>query len=59
MLNFWNKARKTVTALVTGYIGWATTVVASSSPGITAAEWIGFATVGAIGLGVYSVTNKA
>jgi hypothetical protein len=49
--------RKSIIALVTGNIGWATAVVASPSHGVTAAEWILFATVNATALGVYKIRN--
>jgi hypothetical protein len=49
--------RKTLTALVTGLIGWGTAVVASSSSAVTATEWIMLATVAATSLGVYGVSN--
>lgn len=49
--------RKTVTALVTGLIGWGSAVVVSDPAPVTAAEWIGLATVAAVGLGVYGVAN--
>lgn len=49
--------RKTITALVTGLIGWGAAVVASTPTSITGAEWIAFATVLAVSLGVYSVPN--
>lgn len=51
------KYTKTIAALVTGLIGWATLVVNSSSTAITASEWIVLATAGATALGVYGVTN--
>lgn len=50
---------KTVTALVTGLIGWATLVVNSAPKEITAPEWIGLATVVAVAFGVYAVPNRA
>ncbi len=53
----WAKARKTVTALVVGNIGWATAVVASPPAAITASEWLVFATVNAAALGVYAARN--
>ena len=53
------KHRKTITAVVTGLIGWATAVVTSNSTQITAAEWIMLATVLATSLGVYAVPNAA
>lgn len=50
---------KTITALVTGVIGWCAEV--ASLPGgfthITAALWVQLATVVAIAIGVYSVAN--
>lgn len=51
------KYRKTVTAIITGLIGWAAAVVASSSKSITAAEWVMLATVIATALGVYAIPN--
>lgn len=49
--------RKTVTAVVTGLIGWGAVVIASPSGPITAPEWLMLATVVAQGLGVYAVAN--
>jgi hypothetical protein len=49
--------RKTITAVITGMIGWATLVVVSESTKITAPEWIALATVLATAIGVYSVPN--
>jgi len=53
-----NAYRKTITALVTGLIGWGAAVVASASTPVTATEWIMLATVSATALGVYGVTNE-
>lgn len=50
--------RKTITAVVTGLIGWGTQVVVSPPAAISSGEWIGLATVLAVGLGVYGVTNS-
>lgn len=50
--------RKTVTALVTGNIGWVGVVIASSSGPITSAEWLALAVVNATALGVYAVPNE-
>ena len=50
--------RKTITALVTGAIGWATLVVTSDTLGVTPEEWIAGATALAIALGVYAVPNE-
>lgn len=52
-----SRYRKTITALVTGLIGWGAAVVASSPAAITASEWIMLATVVATGLGVYGIPN--
>jgi hypothetical protein len=49
---------KAVTALVAGLIGWATEVVNSPPPDITAPEWIALATVVAVAFGVYVVPNQ-
>lgn len=48
---------KSVTALVTGGIGWATQVVNSPPTHVTAGEWVGLATVVAVAFGVYAVSN--
>ena len=50
---------KTIVAVVTGAIGWATLVVNSPAAHISASEWIVGATYLATALGVYSVSNKA
>ena len=49
--------RKTIAAVVTGLIGWATAVVVSPAAAVSAAEWIGLATVLATTVGVYQVPN--
>lgn len=48
---------KVVAALTVGVLGWATSVVASDPAPVVAAEWIGLATVIAVGLGVYQTSN--
>jgi hypothetical protein len=50
--------RKSVTALVTGWLGWGVVVVASASGPITAAEWLQLGIVTATAAGVYAVTNQ-
>ena len=50
--------RKTITAVITGLIGWATVVVVSEQTKISASEWIALATVVATALGVYTVSNE-
>lgn len=52
-----SNVRKTITAVVTGLIGWGSAVVVSAPAAITAGEWVGLGTVLAIGLGVYAVAN--
>lgn len=52
-----NPYRKTIAAIVTGAIGWATLVVTSEPTAITAMEWIAGATSLATALGVYLVPN--
>jgi hypothetical protein len=54
-----SKYRKTITAVVTGAIGWGTQVVASAPATITAPEVISGLTILAIALGVYAVKNEA
>jgi hypothetical protein len=58
MTSWFNKSRKTISAVVVGAIGWATAVVNSAPSGITATEWIMAATILATALGVYGVANK-
>lgn len=53
----WNEVRKTITALVTGGLGWGTAVIESAPSGVTATEWIMLGTVVAVALGVYAVPN--
>lgn len=53
-----SKYRKTLTAVVTGNIGWAAVVIASPSAPVTASEWLALAVVEATALGVYSVSNE-
>lgn len=48
---------KTITAVITGAVGWATLVVASEASAISAEEWIVGATYLATALGVYAVPN--
>lgn len=52
------KYRKTITALVTGNIGWAAVVIASPPAAVTASEWLALAVVEATALGVYAVSNS-
>jgi hypothetical protein len=49
---------KTIAAVITGAIGWATLVVNSAPAAITASEWIAGGTSLAIALGVYLVPNS-
>lgn len=50
--------RKTLTALVTGVLGWGAVVIASPSAPITAPEWLALGVVAATALGVYAVPNS-
>lgn len=50
--------RKTVAAVVTGMIGWASAVVVSDPAQITAGEYVMLATVLATAFGVYQVANE-
>lgn len=50
--------RKTITALVTGVLGWGAVVVASSSGPVTASEWLALGVVAATALGVYAIPNE-
>jgi hypothetical protein len=49
--------RKTVTAVVTGLLGWSAIVVASDPSAITSTEWQLGAVALATALGVYTVAN--
>ena len=51
--------RKTVSAVVTGLIGWATIVITSEVVPITSSEWLTLVVVLATALGVYTVRNEA
>lgn len=50
--------RKTITALTTGLIGWASVVIVSEPTNITATEWLGLAVALATAFGVYAVPNE-
>lgn len=50
---------KTIIAVITSVIGWATLVVQSAPHAINSTEWITGATMLATALGVYAVSNKA
>ena len=58
MLSALNPFRKTVTALVTGVIGWVGVVIASEPSAISDSEWLALAVVLATALGVYAVPNS-
>lgn len=49
---------KTITAVVTGLLGWSAIVVASASSDITSTEWQLGAVALATALGVYTIANK-
>lgn len=49
---------KTITAVVTGLLGWSAIVVASESADITSTEWQLGAVALATALGVYTIANK-
>lgn len=51
------KYRKTITALVTGNIGWAVIVTTSPAAHISASEWVALAIANAVALGVYATPN--
>lgn len=50
---------KTVTAWVTGFIGWLTEVALSKPTHVTSLEWVHLVAVFAIAAGVYSVANQS
>lgn len=52
------KYRKTITAVVTGVLGWAGVVIASDAAKISQSEWLMLAVGLATALGVYGVTNE-
>lgn len=51
------KYSKTITALVTGVIGWGIVVVQSPRGTISASEWIALAVAVAVALGVWAIPN--
>jgi len=54
-----SKYTKSITALVTGSLGWGAVVVASEAAAITSSEWLQLAVTIAVSLGVYaSPPNK-
>lgn len=50
--------RKSITALITGLLGWAAVVIVSDSIKITASEWLALGVAAATALGVYTVPNE-
>lgn len=53
-----SRYRKTIAAVVTALIGWATAVVNSAPAAVTAPEWIFLATGLAAALGVFAIPNE-
>ena len=53
-----NQYRKTVTAIVTGVLGWFAVVIASEAATISQSEWLMLAVGLATALGVYGIANK-
>ena len=49
---------KTISAVVTGLLGWAGIVVTSSPAPITASEWLALSVAVATAIGVYSFPNR-
>lgn len=49
--------KKTITAVVTGLIGWTGVVILSPDAAITAPEYLGLAVALATAFGVYAVPN--
>ncbi len=49
---------KTISAVVTGLLGWAGIVVTSSPAPITASEWLALGVAVATAVGVYSFPNR-
>lgn len=50
---------KSITALVSGVLGWCAVVIASAPGRVTASEWLGLAVAIATALGVYSASNTS
>lgn len=48
---------KTITALVTGLLGWGAVVITSEANPVTASEWLALGVAVATALGVYAVPN--
>ena len=54
-----SKYAKTITALVSGVLGWAAVVISSAAAPVSASEWLGLGVAVATSLGVYAVSNTA
>jgi len=52
-----SKYRKTISAVVTGVLGWFGVVIASEAATISQSEWLMLAVGLATALGVYGVSN--
>jgi len=50
--------RKSITALITGLLGWGAVVIVSESTKITASEWLSLGIALATAAGVYQVKNE-
>lgn len=50
--------RKTITALVTGLLGWGAVVITSEPTAITSSEWLGLGVALATAFGVYQIPNE-
>lgn len=54
-----NAHRKSLTALITGWLGWGAVVITSKPAPVTASEWLQLGIVTATAAGVYAITNEA
>lgn len=50
--------KKTISALVTGVLGWVAVVITSAPAAVSASEWLMLGVVLATALGVYTVRNE-
>lgn len=58
-MHWFDPYRKTVTAVITGIVGWLIAVLSSDDSGITNTEWIMLITAVATALGVFTFRNIA
>lgn len=49
---------KTISAVITGLLGWGAVVVSSDAKAVTASEWLSLGVALAVAAGVYQIPNE-